>query len=68
MPTFEIIPLEEAIKATRVVTWLEEQFGEEYEYNSGGDECLQCGYKPILDWFNYCPMCVQNLRLEKETD
>ena len=25
---------------------------------SGNDKCPKCGYSPILDRFNYCPMCV----------
>jgi|TARA_R110000824_G_scaffold111242_1_gene259610 hypothetical protein len=33
MPTFKVVSLEEAIEATRVDRWLEEQFGEEYEYS-----------------------------------
>jgi len=69
MATFETVPLEEAIEATRVVTWLEEQFGEEYECNLDRDECPECGYAPLLDSFNYCPMCVLVLRrIEKESN
>ena len=33
MPTFEIIPLTEAIEATKVDTWLEQQFGQEHDSN-----------------------------------
>jgi len=25
---------------------------------SGNDKCPKCDYYPILDSFNYCPMCV----------
>ena len=49
MPTFETIPLKEAIEATRVTTWLEEQFGEEYEYNEGEDEM---GIDIYMRWDN----------------
>jgi len=21
-------------------------------------KCPKCAYAPILEWFNYCPMCV----------
>ena len=31
MPTFEIVPMEEALKATVVDTWLEETFGTEHD-------------------------------------
>ena len=24
----------------------------------GNDKCPKCEYSPILDTFNYCPMCV----------
>ena len=24
-------------------------------------KCPQCKYTPILNWFNYCPMCVFSL-------
>jgi len=26
----------------------------------GNDKCPKCNYSPILDWFNYCPMCVHH--------
>jgi hypothetical protein len=25
------------------------------------DKCPKCEYAPILNWFNYCPMCVHVL-------
>ena len=25
-------------------------------------KCPNCSYTPILNWFNYCPMCVYALR------
>lgn len=28
---------------------------------SGNDKCPECSYAPILDWFNYCPMCTIKL-------
>lgn len=27
---------------------------------SGHDKCPKCEYAPILNWFNYCPMCVHH--------
>ena len=27
---------------------------------SVNDKCPKCDYSPILDWFNYCPMCVHH--------
>ena len=27
---------------------------------SGNDKCPKCDYSPVLDWFNYCPMCVHH--------
>ena len=23
------------------------------------DKCKRCGYAPILNWYNYCPMCAK---------
>jgi len=28
---------------------------------SDNDKCPKCDYSPILNWFNYCPMCVHHL-------
>jgi len=28
---------------------------------SDDDKCPKCSYAPILNWFNYCPMCVHVL-------
>jgi len=28
------------------------------------EKCIKCGYTPILDWFNYCPMCVYSFKKE----
>ena len=28
---------------------------------SDDDKCPKCDYSPILNWFNYCPMCVHRL-------
>ena len=26
------------------------------------DKCPKCDYAPILKWFNYCPMCVFEMK------
>jgi len=28
------------------------------------EKCIKCEYAPILDWFNYCPMCVHPIKRE----
>ena len=26
------------------------------------DKCPKCAYAPILNWFNYCPMCEYHIK------
>jgi hypothetical protein len=28
------------------------------------EKCTKCAYSPILDWFNYCPMCEHPTKRE----
>ena len=75
MPTFETIPLKEAIEATRVTTWLEEQFGEEYNIDLSEKEkieegiCTKCGGDDV-ECLNDCTLhvcidCNHVLNIEK---
>ena len=75
MPTFETLPLKEAIEATRVTTWLEEQFGEEYNIDLSEKEkieegiCTKCGGDDV-ECLNDCTLhvcidCNHVLNIEK---